>query len=498
MTLPGEATVSMTNMSPEYCEHEYAKEELPEVLDIVRVGTVNGSALNEIKLDERFETILSACEEKIMARINGELANHSMEARIRQALDELAVRVEGAVSMSTDAVKRIDALQTVVVHEVDHFGTSLQRVKEDLTLLSAATSEVQHNYATALQAEDTSLLIRRLEAIEASCTSAAELVYRTSQKTLDEAGIASDVAKRLDALASRVEGLEGRTSTLAVEPATRFSLKAIEADVRQALAQPSIHSTRVAQTPCQLSGEAVRSSSVPPPMRKGSDGFADCGDMVRNFLQASEQMVRSSTVSNLVPVENSQCHPRHPEVVQSPSMLVRDRMRSPYRGTITPAHVHSPMAPPPPALDAANVSKEHHELASAAVAALAGMPPRTSPTARHHRDSTRHLHGDVPQQNRQQMHGQFQAAQVPQARGAPEKGTRRLLYTTGENGPREPTVCMPSTPWQELMKGAAAPPVMTRPRPSLSMLSSPSAGSHVGTPHVGHKSPRTPAANTRR
>eukprot|EP00971_Amphidinium_carterae_P178000 3530153-Amphidinium_carterae.1 len=74
-----------------------------------------------------------------MARINGELANHSMEARIRrissaqvevdstlggleqgglefhislmmrQALDELAVRVEGAVSMSTDAVKRFHA-----------------------------------------------------------------------------------------------------------------------------------------------------------------------------------------------------------------------------------------------------------------------------------------------------------------------------------------------------------------------------------------------------
>eukprot|EP00971_Amphidinium_carterae_P178001 3530153-Amphidinium_carterae.2 len=32
---------------------------------ILRVGTVNGSALNEIKLDERFETILSACEDSV-------------------------------------------------------------------------------------------------------------------------------------------------------------------------------------------------------------------------------------------------------------------------------------------------------------------------------------------------------------------------------------------------------------------------------------------------
>mmetsp|Transcript_12168 Transcript_12168/g.22403 ORF Transcript_12168/g.22403 Transcript_12168/m.22403 type:complete len:496 (-) Transcript_12168:82-1569(-) len=494
MTLPGEATVPTTNMSPEYCEHEYAKEELPEVLNVARVG-----AVNEIKLDERFETILSACEEKVMERINGDLATLSMEARIRQALDELAMRVDSAVSMSADAVKRIDALQTVVVHEVDHFGISLHRVKEDLSLLSTLTSEVQHNYAAALQAEDTALLLRRLEAIEASCTSAAELVLRNSHKTLEEAGAASDVAKRLDALASRVESLEGRTSTLAVEPATRFSLKAIEADVRQALAQPSMHSTRVSPTPCQLSGEAVRSSSVPPPMRKGSDGLADCGDMVRNFLQASEQMVRSSTVSNLVPVENS-LRPRQPEVVQSPSMLARDRMRSPYRGTLTPAAIHSPVIPPPAEL--ANIGKEHHELASAAFAALAAVPPRTSPTARHHRDSTRHLPpNDPPQANRQHLqHGQIQQPAAAQARGAPEKGTRRLLYTnvSGENCPREPPVCIPSTPWQELMKGAAAPPVMTRPRPSLSMLSSPTAGSHVGTPHVGHKSPRTPAANSRR
>eukprot|EP00971_Amphidinium_carterae_P289976 5757751-Amphidinium_carterae.2 len=96
-----------------------------------------------------------------------------------------------------------------------------------------------------------------------------------------------------------------------------------------------------------------------------------------SLISAAKAAVFAVPVSNLVPVENSQCHPRHPEVtmcvvlepsrtrqertadvcaevVQSPSMLVRDRMRSPYRGTITPAHVHSPMAPPPPALDAAN------------------------------------------------------------------------------------------------------------------------------------------------